>query len=777
MPGRPIAPDSTNARTATGRSIQPPPRRGRWWPAARGAVVLLATAGTVTTVGAVRPAAAAVTTATATDTAAAAAAAAVAAAATTATTATAADAANAAKAAAAAPATSRAAIETAATMTPAHAAAAAPARPAPAAASATWPHPARMLADGPGVLAVLGVRDGGDRLLRMRADWPDGPAAGPLGDALAQVPNLGALRIGLFGLAMDAGTDPWTALASALGDRLAIGLFPAPADSGSDEPLAVAIAMATGERAEVLDVVLASVARLVGIERGGRLDPERSLAVGRGRLLRISPELAIGRRGPYLIASPSKSAVRQALEALDDADVPAAIPPRLPESVAERPAGLAPAAGGARHDGAAATGLVPSEAGIWLELSPSVLAMGTAEVPERLDDAAAAIVGGGVTHALAAAERAIAWLSWDADALRLGIEAPSRAAVPPAHRGFAFDRPAGGDLDAAALPGYLGEVRLPRDLAAIVRDREAIMTIGASGQLIEFVTGLSAVMGGFDVLEEVFARLDGPLRLVAVNRPPPAGDGANRDAGDARRPVPELPMLALELPVADPSPDLADRVRSATLTAMGIVNVERGNVDQPGLVIDVDRIGDLRYVSGRFPDPPPGVTPDVIANVAPAVAVLDGRILVTTDPALLEAIVRQLDGSTFAGDDRDDERASARDRAGGSRERDGDPERGGDRIHLDGPAVHSLITRNRETLIAGRMVEEGESRVQAEAFVDRLLAGVDLLRDLELRVQVDDRGLHGRLAVRLRTGATAGEPDERRADGTASRRRAAGSRR
>jgi hypothetical protein len=588
------------------------------------------------------------------------------------------------------------------------------------AAADGWRHPADVLPERS--LGVLVLRDGAGQVGGLRTAWSDGLAAGPLGDLIAAIPNIGAVRIGWFGLSADAGTDPWSAAAALLGDQLAVGLLPPADGAAGDEPLPVLIAFAAGERGAIVDRVLGSVRRLAGIERAGRIDPDRQDDVAGGTITRVSDELSAGRRGPYLVLAPADRTVREVLRQLDAADPAGAttvIPATVPASVAA--ADSAPdAAGGA---GVAGMDAIPDDAAVWARVSPAVLQQLTGALPSRLPNPLGSVVAGGWVKSLASAERTLGWLSWTGNEVRLGVDLPSSAGLPATHAAFRTPAIATPVIDLRGVAGYLGEIALPRDMASIVQQRESLMTTGAAGQLIEFVNGISAIMGNFDMLEEVFSRLGGPMRLVAVNRPA-AGAGAGADA-ETRRPVPELPMFALVMPVASPSPDLAARIRSGALTAMGIINIERGNQQQPGLIVDTDRIGEVRTVFGRFPAAADGEIPDISANFAPTIAVVRDRIIIASDPALLRSFVE-----AGAGSDRTD--------------------LPGDAMHVSGAALADILGRNRETLIAGRMIDEGESRAEAESFTDRLMAGLAAVRDIGARVTVDDEAARGEMVVRFR---------------------------
>jgi len=70
-----------------------------------------------------------------------------------------------------------------------------------------------------------------------------------------------------------------------------------------------------------------------------------------------------------------------------------------------------------------------------------------------------------------------------------------------------------------------------------------------------------------------------------------------------------------------------------------------------------------------------------------------------------------------------------------------------DRIRIDGPSVHAILSENREALVAQNMIEKGHTRGQAEGEIDALLEVALLLAGVEIESGARDGAL--RLDLRV----------------------------
>lgn len=282
----------------------------------------------------------------------------------------------------------------------------------------------------------------------------------------------------------------------------------------------------------------------------------------------------------------------------------------------------------------------------------------------------------------------------------------------------------------SAVPGLVGDVSLARDWATLFAERETRLTPEGASQAAQFATTISTLLGGVGFADELLPEIDGPVRLVAVERDWSA---------EAFRVSPTLPSFALVLPLRSAaSADLPRRVESAAQGLMSILAMEQMNQGGPPMRLDLDKHEGVRIVYSAF-DPAalgagePGRPPvaDLRYNFTPASAVVptpggSSVFVFAGSPSLVRTLISAV-------------------RSPGPRA-DRTP---GDKFVLDGPAITRLLMLNYEELIAGEMLKRDCDRAEAAARIDTLVALVRLVGSVTLDSTVSSTGAAAELQVVL----------------------------
>ncbi len=315
---------------------------------------------------------------------------------------------------------------------------------------------------------------------------------------------------------------------------------------------------------------------------------------------------------------------------------------------------------------------------------------------------------------LATAIRDSSWLSvsttFDEDTLAWNMTSDGGAGDPAAPDGFACPEDAGGGAyPALSVPNQIASLSLYRDLYRFYGAKDELFPERTSG-LIFFENMMGIFFTGRDLTEEVLAELTPDIRVVVTEQ---EYDGA-ADAPDI-----QLPGFAAIFRMRD-AEKFGRVMEEAFQKALGLVNFTRGQNAQPGLIIDRPEHGGTKYTMAAFSAPGPGDVVDGTAqfNFQPTLAMPGDYAIISSTNALARDLIDAVNAESHA----DTKAVTGLHTA----------------LQMSGPQLASILTANRETLVRKNMVEEGNTREQAEAQIDLILKVVESVRQLKLNVGTRD---------------------------------------
>lgn len=400
------------------------------------------------------------------------------------------------------------------------------------------------------------------------------------------------------------------AVLSRLADRgAALGLVP----EGPDWQACLVLWAADEQRsAAELARLLDEVARRYGAPKLFEQPTERR---GEALLWSLGEELLVARVGPRVLVSGSRALLCEGLDRL------------------EQPADLGPLA---RPGPRSARALPAPDCGVWMWMDPTRLRGARTEIDWNGLDGLLTRPEGllGLGAGLACLPRAGDWaLAAEAgqDRLRLALCGFGLEALPPGLL------PAAGPRPRAFLrhPDNLATALLHRDWPTATRERGRLFEPGALAQFSAKLEELQIFFGGLRLSEDVLARLS-PWWQVALRPVPfPAGTA----------PGLPLPGAVLFLEVPD-DPRLAHALEAAFQTLISLSNVESAQQGRPPLRLAAKLAGQRSY-SVATPMPlAEGEVGDLRYNLAPALCLTDGGLLLASHEALLLDALDELDAET-----------------------------------------------------------------------------------------------------------------------------------
>ena len=313
----------------------------------------------------------------------------------------------------------------------------------------------------------------------------------------------------------------------------------------------------------------------------------------------------------------------------------------------------------------------------------------------------------------------MSWAESGKGELKLKLSVESGEAFPSTHRGYLAASTDASMPRYEKLPRFIGGLSITRNWADLLEERENLYTLSAAGKIVKFTNVLTTLMGGLDFVDEFLPRIAGPVTLVAARR-----DYRQQDYET----TPKLPAFALTAPLdGGEAADMAKRIRTAALMTFSFMNYKAAEERRPAFLIDMEEYRGVRIIKAEYPEPEAEELVDVRYNFAPAVALVDGRLVIGSTRAVVADLIDVIKSP-------DDHAALP----------------AIDCIKLEMGELMKVLADNREELVAGRILKEGESREEAEAVLKILHEVAGYLKSLHLTSQTTEHASEAELCLVLR---------------------------
>jgi|GEM_PF-4079313 len=230
----------------------------------------------------------------------------------------------------------------------------------------------------------------------------------------------------------------------------------------------------------------------------------------------------------------------------------------------------------------------------------------------------------------------------------------------------------------------LGHALVHRDLATMLREREALFDAPKLADIAMTVSQLELFLGGLTLADDVLPAVSPWIEVIAREVP----------FESAPRPDLRLPAAAFVLDVSN-DPEIGAYLDAAFQSLVAVTSVGLAEQGQPPLRLALGRDDDHTWTAAHYPPPAEGAPVDALYNFAPAAAQVGEHWIVATHEELLVQLLDELPARTTA--------------APTGTERDARTER----LVVDGPALAAMVAPQLDALALMQALEDGVPREEA----------------------------------------------------------------
>ncbi len=339
---------------------------------------------------------------------------------------------------------------------------------------------------------------------------------------------------------------------------------------------------------------------------------------------------------------------------------------------------------------------------------------------EGQDNPLAVLLLAGVLEALRDSDWLALGLDVKADTVSLSLASEAAAAGTGAS---AFTQPkesGQGALPNFDVPRQIASASVYRDLHGFYAAKDGLFPERTSG-LIFFENMMGIFFTGRDLTEEVLAETGPDIRLVVAEQKYDPAVGT---------PATQVPAFAAVFSLKNPE-KFKPIMEEAWQKALGLINFTRGQQALPGLILDKPIHGDTKYTTTSFAAPTEDDRSaiDIRFNFSPSLAMPGGYMILSSSDKLAEDLIDAIEEETAA---------AVKPLAGKH-----------SLVQIDGGPLASILGANREQLIRNNMVEDGNTREQAETAIGMLLMIVERVASVRLDIGNDAGRSKATLSVQL----------------------------
>lgn len=317
---------------------------------------------------------------------------------------------------------------------------------------------------------------------------------------------------------------------------------------------------------------------------------------------------------------------------------------------------------------------------------------------------------GGVFENLKHAEFAQAGLSIDEDLIRLRFETPHQSDWIPEQREYYFGPNGAGRAKVGLRPNQtIFNMSVYRDIAKMWLYGGDLFNQRVNDGMAEAESTLSTLFAGRDFVEEILGLIKPEVQLVV-----------NRQSFEGRLPIPalKLPSFALVGELKDPAA-MRPELRRTFQSAVGFFNVVGAMEGNPQMDQDKIKEGDGEILTASFvptPEDKTSTSATVHFNFSPSLAMSGKHFALASSLPLAKQLMKNF------GQEHADEPDNTK-------------------MTLHAESLKAILFENREFLISNNMLEDGNSRKEAEREIGLLFTILELFGDLNGKLAASDKDL------------------------------------
>ena len=337
---------------------------------------------------------------------------------------------------------------------------------------------------------------------------------------------------------------------------------------------------------------------------------------------------------------------------------------------------------------------------------------------------AASLLIPGVTEALRESNWVSMGLSVDGQTLGLEATMDGKTSGADGPGGYAWsDKPDGGALPNISVPRQIAGMTFFRDLQTFYGAKDELFPQRTAG-LIFFENMMGIFFTGRDLTDEVLAELQPEVRFVVAEQEYDAKAG---------KPALQIPSFAAIFRMDNPD-YFSEVMEEAWQKALGLINFTSGQQAQPGLILYRPTHNDVTFSVSRYG------TADMDENAAvhsrhnfkPSLAMFDEWLVISSTEMLARDLIDALKEETA-------KKTKALAWAHSL-------------VEVNGRQLASILKANRANLVRQNMVDDGNTKAEAEASIDIILTVVDYFGGAKIEMGSKDGRMRARVELAIDLG-------------------------
>lgn len=325
----------------------------------------------------------------------------------------------------------------------------------------------------------------------------------------------------------------------------------------------------------------------------------------------------------------------------------------------------------------------------------------------KTDNPAAELLVGGIMSTLQETPFATAEFAASTDSVSLGLRTPHNPEWVPEERLFYFGpNGEGKGPKIANVPETLFTLSTYRDVGEMWLRAGDLFNERMNDQFAEADASLTTLFAGKDFGEDILGSLTPEVGFIAA-----------RQSFEKTLPIPaiKLPAFALIAEMKDPE-TMTRELRRTFQSMVGFFNVIGAMEGRPQLEMEMDKRDDgSQTVTTSYipePDDADSTTADLIFNFSPSIGFQNSKVIVASSRSLVDDLLdaNQPDGNSEANST----------------------------SQLNAKVLQNVLQDNQQQLIAQNMLEDGNSREEAEVAIGLLLQAVGLFQDASAKLDVTE---------------------------------------
>ncbi len=333
----------------------------------------------------------------------------------------------------------------------------------------------------------------------------------------------------------------------------------------------------------------------------------------------------------------------------------------------------------------------------------------------RTDNPGVELIFGGILDLLKNTPVAYGELNLN-EHIDFSLAAPFDAKWANESREFFFGKDLGGFAPKALAPkNMIANLTSYRDVGLWWLSKEELYAENVIAELANADSQLSTIFSGMDFGEDVLGSLEPGVQIIVTEN----------QYDDDYVPDIKIPAFALVGKLKDPE-KLRRKLKIAFQSVVGFANINLGMNGQPQLELESEKIGDTSVSAAEYFYEEGTEEGLLLFNFAPTIAFHGSHLILASKKELAVELAQMI--ATGSADDTEDKNT---------------------RAMINGRMLHKTLVANREALVAQNMLEEGNSKKEAETQMDILFAIADLFKDAKLDFDVTDEQMKFDISIRF----------------------------